>query len=77
LSPFLCPFFWRDDNDGDGDGDDDEGDDEGDGDGILLAAQKIVNWLGGQTRTHRSLGGLGTQLVFVSSDGVFLPLFLL
>jgi hypothetical protein len=54
LSPFLCPFYWRDDNDGDGDGDDDEGDDEGDGDGILLDAQKIVNWLGGQTRTHRS-----------------------
>jgi hypothetical protein len=53
LSPFLCPFYWRDDNDGDGDGDDDEGDDEGDGDGILLDAQKIVNWLGGQTRTHR------------------------
>jgi hypothetical protein len=29
------------------------------------------------TGLDRYLGGLGTQLVFASSDGVFLPLFLL
>jgi len=43
LSPFLCPFYWHDDNDGDGD--DDEGDDEGDdGDDDGIRTQDFFPW---------------------------------
>jgi hypothetical protein len=40
--------------------------------GLSFAILAVMN-----TGLDRHLGGLGTELVFVSSDGVFLPLFLL